>query len=89
MNVARTTMSGIDVLQAYMDGADQRFVGQDILVKAAIPASVELSCGVQCAEDLTDDEIALLKETIAATVNNMEVGATRLNFSNLRNACQQ
>lgn len=81
-------MPGISQLQEYIDSDTERFIGQDIKVKAAVPVIVSFDCAVQSQDTLSDADIALLKQAIADYVNTIEVGTKTINFSDIRKACQ-
>ena len=80
-------MPGLAQLQAYMDSDTEHFIGQDILVKAAVPVSVGITCAYYCARELDDDEIDDIKQTIVDYINTTEVGIGKINFSDIREAC--
>ena len=84
-----TYMPGIVQLQHYMDSPQERFIGQDIQVKAAVPVLTAIACGVTANHELTDSELLTLKQVIVDCVNNTPVGSRTLNFSDMRKACQQ
>lgn len=81
-------MPNILELQQYMDGDKERFIGQDIQIKAAIPVLTSISCGISSIKELTDSDIVALKQAIVDCVNMTPVGSRTLNFSDMRAACQ-
>lgn len=87
--VSVTYMPNILQLQQFIDSATERFIGQDIQVKAAIPVLTNVACAVHAGHVLTEAEIVMLKQAIVDTVNSTPVGSRTLNFSDLRKACQQ
>lgn len=82
-----TYIPGIRALQEYIDADAEHFLGQDTTVKAAVPVEVTFSCGYSAASMLEDDQIDLLKQTIADYINNIQVGTRTINFSDIRTAC--
>lgn len=80
-------MPGIDQLQAFIDSDAEAFIGLDIKCKAAVPVAVKVNCVVQSADELTDEDLETLKQTITDTINALPVGTKAVNFSDLRNAC--
>lgn len=84
-----TYMPNILDLQNFIDSDVERFIGQDIQVKAAIPVLTSIACGVTANHELTDSEIDVLKQTIVDCVNSTHVGCRTINFSDIRKACQQ
>lgn len=85
--VSCTYIPGIEALQSYIDADEEHFIGQDTMVKAAVPVEVSLRCGYSAASMLEDDQLALLKQTIADYINNVQVGSRSVNFSDIRKAC--
>lgn len=81
-------MPGIDDLQAFMDRDENRFIGQDVEVKAAVPVILHIDCVVHADGTLSDEDMTLLKSTMADVVNSQEVGTRTLNFSDLAKACR-
>lgn len=81
-------MPGIDALQRYMNRDDNRFIGQDVEIKAAVPVILHIDCVAHSDDTLSDDDMALLKDTIADVVNSQEVGTRTLNFSDMVKACR-
>lgn len=82
-----TYIPGIRRLQEYIDSDEEHFLGQDTMVKAAVPVTVALRCGYAASSMLSDDKIALLKQTVADYINNIQVGTRTINFSDIRKAC--
>lgn len=81
-------MPGISQLQEYIDSDNERFIGQDIKVKAAVPVVVSFDCAARSQEELSEADVALLKQAIVDYVNTIEVGTKTVNFSDIRKACQ-
>lgn len=82
-------MPGIGALQSFVDSAENQFIGQDVLVKAAIPVTLGLDCSLSCPTPLDDAAIAGIKSVMTNTVNSMRVGCGVLNFSDIREAVQR
>lgn len=86
-SVSCTYVPGILALQNYIDQDENHFIGQDTMVKAAVPVEVSISCGYAASSMLEDDQVELLKQTIEDYVNNIQVGTRTINFSDLRRVC--
>lgn len=86
LSVAVSYMPGIAMLQGYINTDTNKFVGQDTMVKAAVPVSVGIACAVHSDTKLTDDVKAAVSDTICQYVNSIPVGTRVLNFSDLRDA---
>lgn len=82
-----TYIPGIRSLQSFIDEDEEHFIGQDTTVKAAVPVEVSFRCGYAASSMLEDDQIALLKQTIADYINNIQVGTRLINFSDIRKVC--
>lgn len=85
--VSCTYIPGIEALQQYIDADEEHFIGQDTLVKAAVPVEISLRCGYSAGTMLEDDQVALLRQTIADYINNIPVGTRAINFSDIRTTC--
>ena len=79
-------IAGIDQLQRYMDTDNNRFIGQDVYVKAAVPIALTLSCALRYDGDLTEEIANDIKQVIANRVNAYPVGTEYVNFSDIRDA---
>lgn len=82
-----TYIPGIRALQEYIDSDSEHYIGQDTTVKGAVPVEVTFSCGYSSQSMLGEDQIALLKQTIADYINDIQVGTRTINFSDIRKAC--
>lgn len=82
-----TYIPGIEALQKYIDDDAEHFIGQDTMVKAAVPVEVTVSCGYSAGTMLEDDQVAILKQTITDYINSIPVGTRNINFSDLRTVC--
>lgn len=82
-----TYIPGIQALQDFIDEDTEHFIGQDTMVKAAVPVEVTVSCSYSAPSMLTDDQIVLLKQTIEDYINDIPVGTKTINFSDLRKVC--
>ena len=80
-------LPGVLQLQHFIDGDEERFIGQDIKVKAAVPAMLSIDCAVSSASRLSTTEMTLLKRTIANYINSLNVGYRSVNFSDIRKCC--
>lgn len=79
-------MPGIYDIQTYMDSSSNRFIGQSLIIKAAVPIAVTLACKVYCVNGITNELADGIKSCIASCVNGMPVGTVQLNFSDLQKA---
>ena len=73
-------MPGVKELQSYMDSTYGKYLGQDCLVKAAVPATVKLKCQLYVQSELTDTQLQDIKTFIAAQINSKYVGDYNLNM---------
>lgn len=80
-------MPGLRDLQDYMDRRDNRFVGQSTEVRAAVPVTLTLDCMVEHDGWLDDTQADAVRQAIANYVNGLDVGVTRINFSDIRRYC--
>lgn len=76
-------MPGIKDLQDYMDSTYGKYLGQSCLVKAAVPATVKLSCSLYTKTIPTDTQLNALKTFIAAQINSKYVGDYNLNMDQI------
>lgn len=79
-------MPGIYELQQFMDRDENRFIGQDVEIKAAVPVSVRIDCVLKYDGTATDAVVGQVKQAIADKVNSYPVGTKLLNFSDLQDA---
>ena len=86
-NITFSYMPGISVLQQFMDNDQNRFIGQSVRIRAAVPVNVTLDCVAKASPEITDEEEDLLKTTIYKTVSKYRIGTGVLNFSDIRAAC--
>jgi hypothetical protein len=80
-------MPGIKVLQEFIDSDINRFVGQDVKIKAAVPVSLRLRCMAKCSRVLSETDLGLLRSAMSNRVSDYKVGTKVLNFSDLRETC--
>ena len=73
-------MPGIKDLQSFIDASYGAYLGQDCLIKAAVPATVRLKCQVVSKEPLSEVQLQELKEFIASQINSKQVGDYTLNM---------
>ena len=79
-------MPSIKELQQFIDKDTEHFIGQDTKIKAAVPVTVRFSCDVKSNNELTEDDLTNIKQTIVDYINNTNVGVGILNFSDIRAA---
>lgn len=82
-----TYIPGISALQQYIDSDIEHFIGQDTIVKAAVPVEISFRCGYSASAMLEDEQITILKQTIADYINSIPVGTKTINFSDIRTVC--
>lgn len=82
-------VNGITDLQQYMDSSSGAFLGQDCLVKAAVPATVHISGYIHSAQPITQDTLQSLKTFISQYVNSKQVGDYMLNMAQVAQALHQ
>lgn len=82
-----TYIPGIQALQDFINEDAEHFIGQDTMVKAAVPVEVSVSCSYSAASMLEEDQVELLKQTIEDYINSIPVGTRSINFSDLRKVC--
>lgn len=83
-------MPNLREVQDYLDSDTEKFVGQDIQVKAAVPVGISIDC---CAkkddgEVITNDEVNILKDAISSYINSIPVGTATINYSDMRRICR-
>lgn len=74
----------VQELTEYVQEDSNRFVGQDVLIKCAVPVSLSLQCGVTVE---SEDQLDKAKEYIVSMLNQKAVGDCEVNFSDIRKAC--
>lgn len=79
-------MPGIYELQQFVDRDENRFIGQDVEIKAAVPVSVRVDCVLRYNGSATDTVLNQVKQAIADRINAYPVGTKLLNFSDLQDA---
>ena len=77
-------MPGIFDVQTYMDTSSNQFIGQSLMIKAAVPITATVACKLAYNGTPDTDILDGIKTCMANYVNNMPVGATALNFSDLQ-----
>ena len=82
-------MPGIADLQSFIDREDQRIVGLDVQMKAAIPATMKIDVVVRSGRELDETDLRALRRAMADSVNSVRIGAGVVNFSDLRDACAE
>lgn len=82
-----TYIPGIEALQKYIDDDAEHFIGQDTMVKGAVPVEITVSCGYSASTMLSDDQVTVLRQTITDYINSIPVGTRSINFSDLRTVC--
>lgn len=76
-------MPGISDIQDYINSADIAFLGQDTLIKAAVPATVKVHCAVQSSQSVDSQMLAQMKKSIAQFINQKQVGDYVLNMDDI------
>lgn len=88
-NVQVQYMPGVYQLQQYVNKQRVSFIGQSILVRAAIPVQIRLTVGVHPQQTLSDASKQQLQKVIAAYINSLPVGTTKLSLDMVRRFIQQ
>ena len=81
--------SGINQLQEYMNSASGAFLGQDCLVKTAVPATVTVKGYIKSTQPVSQDTISQLQTFIAELICSKEVGDYTLNMDQIAQAVQK
>ena len=81
-------MKGINTLQIFMDSDVNKFIGQDVRVKAAVPVELKLDCVVDTDTELDNDTLDKIKTCICEAVRQMPIGSRYFNFSDIYEAVQ-
>lgn len=81
-------MPGISILQNFIDSDENRFIGQDIRIKAAVPVITRFDCAAYKDGEISEEEMTTLKNVIVDTINSSKVGTKTLNFSDIVRACR-
>lgn len=77
---------GIYALQQHMNAARNRFVGQDVKIKAAVPVPMRLDCAVKLPPGSDAGLVSAVKQAVVDKVNSCPVGMGALNFSDIQDA---
>lgn len=85
--VSITYVPGVNTLQQFLDSDEEKFIGQDTKVKAAVPVMVSVNCCAYSLSAITDDVIDTIKDTISSVINNAPVGSATINYSDIIEAC--
>lgn len=86
LTVAVSYMPGISLLQDYIDNDANRFIGQNMMIKAAVPVSVQIACAVHAAVPLDSAAKEAIINTMCNYVNSIPIGTKVLNFSDISDA---
>lgn len=78
-----TVLPYIQELTDYLNSIQHGFIGQDILVKAAIPIALKIECGLTAERLLSEDQLKNMKQLVADLVNQLPVGQTKLNMDDI------
>lgn len=79
----------INEVQQLLDSTDNKFLGIDILVRAAIPVELQLTADLQIQQQLQQSQIKKIKQSIAASINSMQVGISVLNMDTISRKLQK
>lgn len=85
--VSITYMPYIDIIQEFLDRDEEKFIGQNIKVKAAVPVMVSVDCCITSEQQIAAEDITRIKRTITDKINSYAVGTSSINYSDLRLAC--
>lgn len=76
-------MPGLSALQSFLDADTNKYIGQDVQVKAAVPVTLRMDCVLKYNGTIQDDTLDNIKQAIADKVNSLPVGLQELNFSDI------
>lgn len=79
-----TYMPGISSLQSYISGDDKPFLGQDILIKAAIPVKLRLACQLHSLQVISQSLISQIKQSIVSIINSTPIGKCYINMADIQ-----
>lgn len=82
-------LPGVTDTQTYMANQDVSFIGQNILIKAAVPVTVIIEGSVQSALQLTQTALNDMKQFIADKINTLQVGQPILNMDDVAKSFRQ
>ena len=81
--VVLSRMPGILDNQRYIEAPETRFVGQSVLLHAALPVDIGLRIGLSCAGGQMPQLMAQMRQFIAGLICDIEVGRSILNMSDI------
>ena len=71
-------------LSAFVKEEQNSFIGQDILVKGAVPVSVSMQFSAKVA---SEEQVDAIKDHIVSCINRKRIGDCTINFSDLCKSC--
>lgn len=77
-------MPGVYELQQFMDSSTNKFIGTDILIKAAVPVTLLMTCAVKTDAFISDDYLSEIKDSLASFICGTSIGTGILNFSDIQ-----
>ena len=81
-------MPGLHALQTFIDSDENKFLGQDVLIRAAVPMMVHLDCVMKTAATGSTVNQDVIKKLMASCICSIPIGSGMLNFSDVRAAVQ-
>lgn len=82
-------LPGVVDTQTYMANQDVSFIGQDILIKAAVPVTLIIEGSVTSTVQLSQTALNDMKQFIASQINTIQVGQPTMNMDDVAKAFRQ
>ena len=76
-------MPGLAEIQDYINSQDVSFIGQDILVKAAVPVTLIIEGSIQSSTQISEQTLRQMRQYIASYINTYQVGTSKLNMDDV------
>lgn len=81
--VVLSRVPGILENQKYIQSPKVRFIGQSVLLHAALPVDTRLSIGLSCTQPVSEQQLVQMQQFIARLINQSPVGQSILNISDI------
>lgn len=81
-------MPNIAQLQSYIDRPQNKFVGQQLLLRAAVPVRLRVRCAMRADSDYTQQQLSKMRDDISRIINDTRVGADTFNMSDVLQGLQ-
>lgn len=86
--IALQCMPYVKQLQDFMEDTYGGYLGQDCLIKGAVPVTVKVACQLYSKKELTQVQLTDIKTFIAAKINEKQVGEQNLNMDQIAELVQ-